>query len=229
MTTFAHGGPSAARHSRPARPRADVPRDAAPGCATAMADKGVDALVLLGNGNVVYATGASWPLLDAGLSHVERPVAVVLADDEHPHLFMPFREGAAFESELPADHLHGPLYLEFDEGVEHFAQVLADLVPPGATVAVDELTGAMRRARRPAVPGGPAVGRRAGGRRRPSWSRRPTRSRASARRAASPSRRWPTCRSRSRPACGRSTCRQRSCAERSSSAPPPTCSSRSGR
>ena len=42
-----------------------------------MRDKGVDALVLLGNGNVVYATGASWPLLDAGLSHVERPVAVV--------------------------------------------------------------------------------------------------------------------------------------------------------
>ena len=58
-----------------------------------MTEKGVDALVLLGNGNVVYATGASWPLLDAGLSHVERPVAVVLADDEHPHLFMPFREG----------------------------------------------------------------------------------------------------------------------------------------
>ena len=59
----------------------------------AMADKGVDALILLGNGNVVYATGASWPLLDAGLSHVERPVAIVLADDEYPHLFMPFREG----------------------------------------------------------------------------------------------------------------------------------------
>ena len=31
--------------------------------------------------------------------------------------------------ELPADHVHGPLYLEFDEGVEHFAKVLADLVP----------------------------------------------------------------------------------------------------
>ena len=62
-----------------------------------MKDKGVDALVLLGNGNVVYATGASWPLLDAGLSHVERPVAVVLADDEHPHLYMPFREGSAFD------------------------------------------------------------------------------------------------------------------------------------
>src|ERR1700720_2104777 len=82
---------------------------------------------------ILYATGASWPVLDAVISHVERPVAIVLADDEHPHLYMPFREGAAWESELPADHVHGPLYLEFDEGVEHFAKVLADLVPPGAT------------------------------------------------------------------------------------------------
>jgi Xaa-Pro dipeptidase len=121
---------------------------------TAMREKGVDALVLLGNGNVVYATGASWPLLDAGLSHVERPVAIVLADDDHPHLYMPFREGSAWESELPADHVHGPLYLEFDEGVEHLAKVLADLVPQGATVAVDEMTGAMRNANG-LFPGGP--------------------------------------------------------------------------
>lgn len=112
----------------------------------AMRDKGVDALVLLGNGSVVYATGASWPLLDAGLSHVERPIAIVLADDEHPHLFMPNREGTASDTELPPDHVHGPLYLEFDEGVEHFAKVLAELVPPGATIAIDEMTGAMRRA-----------------------------------------------------------------------------------
>ncbi len=120
-----------------------------------MKEKGVDALVLLGNGNVVYATGASWRLLDAGLSHVERPVAIVLVDDQHPHLFMPLREGSVCEYEVPADHVHGPLYLEFDEGVEHFAKVLADLVPAGATVAVDELTGAMRRAQERLFPSGP--------------------------------------------------------------------------
>ncbi|MGX9792880.1 M24 family metallopeptidase [Mycobacterium sp. MMS18-G62] len=128
----------------PDRPR--MYRESGARLRAAMADNGVDALVLLGNGNVVYATGASWPLLDAGLSHVERPVAIVLTGDEHPHLFMPFREGSAFETDIPADHLHGPLYLEFDEGVEHFASVLAELVPSGARVAVDELTGAMRRA-----------------------------------------------------------------------------------
>ena len=120
-----------------------------------MRDKGVDALVLLGNGNVVYATGVSWPLLDAGLSHVERPVAIVLADDPHPHLFMPLREGSAARCEVPDDHVHGPLYLEFDEGVEAFAKVLAELVPAGATIAVDELTGAMRRAAGRLFPSGP--------------------------------------------------------------------------
>lgn len=112
----------------------------------AMAEQGVDALVLLGNSNVMYATGISWPLADAGLSHVERPVAVVLAGDEHPHLFLPFREGAASESGLPADHLHGPVYLEFDEGVAEFGKILAGLVPSGGAVGVDELTGSMRRA-----------------------------------------------------------------------------------
>src|SRR3981189_1070302 len=121
----------------------------------AIRERGVDALVVRGSGNVVYAPGASWPLLDAGLSHVERPVAIVLAGDEHPHLFMPFREGASSESEIPPDHLHPPLFLEFDEGVDHFVRVVAELVPAGATVAVDELTGAMRRAADRLFPGGP--------------------------------------------------------------------------
>jgi len=61
----------------------------------AMAAQGVDALILLGNNAVTYATGASWPLGDSGLAHVDRPVAVVVADDPWPHLFMPFREGTS--------------------------------------------------------------------------------------------------------------------------------------
>jgi Xaa-Pro dipeptidase len=122
---------------------------------SAMADHGVDALILLMNGHVQYATGVSWPLLDAGLSHVERPVAIVLADDEHPHLFLPFRSGASSEPPVPHDHLHGPVYLEFDHGVTHFARVLAELIPPGATIAVDELTGAMRRSAATLFPSGP--------------------------------------------------------------------------
>lgn len=120
----------------------------------AMADHGVDALILSMNGYVTYATGVSWPLLDAGLSHVERPMAVVLADDEHPHLFLPFRGGASSPPPVPDDHVHGPAYLEFDHGVERFAGELAALLPSGANVAVDELTGAMRRSGPGLFPGG---------------------------------------------------------------------------
>ncbi|MBB3600961.1 Xaa-Pro aminopeptidase [Mycolicibacterium sp. BK556] len=112
---------------------------------TAMADSGVDALILLMNGHVSYATGASWPLLDAGLSHIERPVAIVLADDEHPHVFLPFREGASAEFQVPADHRHRAAYLEFEDGVERFVDLAEGLIRRGAVVAVDELTGAMRQ------------------------------------------------------------------------------------
>jgi Xaa-Pro aminopeptidase len=154
MTTFANAVSSAI--DIPDLPDlARMYRESGARLRAAMADSGVDALILLGNGNVVYATGASWPLLDAGLSHVERPVAIVLADDEHPHLFLPFREGASSESQIRPDHLHPPLYLEFDEGVEHFTRVIGELIPAGATVAVDELTGAMRRAGDRLFPGGP--------------------------------------------------------------------------
>ena len=145
MTTFLPALTSA--HDIPERPDIErMRRQTGARLRSAMADRGVDALILLGNNSVVYATGVSWPLGDAGLSYVERPVAVVLADDPHPHLFLPFREGSASESGLPADHLHGPVYLEFDEGVENFAQVIEELVPAAAVIAVDELTGAMRRA-----------------------------------------------------------------------------------
>ncbi|HTY31381.1 Xaa-Pro peptidase family protein [Mycobacterium sp.] len=123
----------------------------------AMAERGIDAMILLGNSAVVYATGTSWPLGDAGLSYVERPVAVVVAGDGWPHLFLPFREGVALESDLPDDHRHGPIYLEFDEGVEHFARALADLIPAGAVVAVDECTGAMSRAAKLLFPNGAPV------------------------------------------------------------------------
>lgn len=124
---------------------------------SAMAERGIDAMILLGNNAVVYATGTSWPLGDAGLSYVERPVAVVFADDESPHLFLPFREGASQESGLPADHLHGPVFLEFDEGVRHFARVVSDLIPAGAVIAVDECTGAMSRAANLLFPNGAPV------------------------------------------------------------------------
>ncbi|CAM4178300.1 Creatinase [Mycobacterium basiliense] len=153
MTTFVQP-PSAASQIPDAPDLARMRRETGARLRAAMAERAVDAMVLLGNSAVVYATGTSWPLGDAGLSYVERPVAVVLAQDEWPHLYLPFREGVALETELPVDHLHGPVYLEFDEGVENFARLLVDLVPAGANLAVDELTGAMVRAQKLLFPNG---------------------------------------------------------------------------
>jgi Xaa-Pro aminopeptidase len=154
MSTFLAAGASAL--DIPAEPdRTLMRRETGARLRAAMADRSVGALILLGNSAVTYATGTSWPFGDAGMSHVERPVAVVLVDDEWPHLFLPFREGAAEETELPADHVHPPIYLEFDEGVENFARLISDIVPGGTAVAVDELTGAMRRKGKHLFPAGP--------------------------------------------------------------------------
>ena len=110
-----------------------------------MAEQGMDALVLLGNTNVVYATGAIWPLADSGRTNFEQPVAVVLADDEWPHLFSPLRVDDGLAAAIPEDHLHGPVYLDFDEGVSAFAAALSGLVGEGAVIAMDEWTNALRR------------------------------------------------------------------------------------
>lgn len=112
-----------------------------------MREQGIDALVLLGNTNVAYATGAIWPLADSGRANFEQPVAVVLGDDEWPHLFSPVRHDDRLRAELPSDHLHGPVYLDFDEGVQAFASELAGFVPSGAVIAIDEWTNALRRER----------------------------------------------------------------------------------
>jgi Xaa-Pro aminopeptidase len=111
----------------------------------AMRDKGIDAAVLVGNTNVVYATGAIWPLADSGRTDFEQPVAVVLADDELPHLFSPFRTDDQLRADLPEDHRHGPAHLDFDEGVQLFASQLAALTPDNAVVAVDEWSHALGR------------------------------------------------------------------------------------
>ena len=119
-----------------------------------MEEQGVDALILLGNSNVSYATGASWPLADPGRANVERPVAVLAADDEWPHVFTPSPETATLNLCLPVDHVHGPVFPEFDEGAQNFGRMLADLVPTDGKVAVDELPGSMRRAGEMLFPGG---------------------------------------------------------------------------
>jgi Xaa-Pro dipeptidase len=112
-----------------------------------MAEHGVDVLVLLLNSNVSYATGISWPVGDSGRANIDRPVAVVVAGDESPHLFAQLPQDCPIDPGLDAGHLHDPVYLDFDEGVEHFSKTLAELAPPAAVIAVDDFTAAMLRGR----------------------------------------------------------------------------------
>jgi Xaa-Pro aminopeptidase len=131
----------------PAAPDLDrMRRDRAARVRAEMREQGIDVAVLLGNTNVVYATGAIWPLADSGRVSFEQPVAVILADDEQPHLFSPIRSDDRLRADLPEDHLHGPAHLDFDEGVDAFVSRLADLIPSGAVIAIDEWTHSLRRA-----------------------------------------------------------------------------------
>jgi Xaa-Pro dipeptidase len=88
----------------------------------AMADAGIGGLLLLTSGNVTYSTGVQVVQADNGRTYQLRTVALVLAGEEHPHLFTPYPEGAP--AELPDDHLHPPLVLEGDEGVDDLARQL---------------------------------------------------------------------------------------------------------
>ena len=119
----------------------------------AMKDKGVDVLFLLGNGNVVYATGASWPLLMPACLMSSNRWRSSSADDEHPHLSMPFHEGSAWESELPTDHVHRSACLEFEEGVQHFARRWPISSLRARRLPSTKSSGTMRN--RKAFPGGP--------------------------------------------------------------------------
>ncbi|HEY2430057.1 MAG TPA: Xaa-Pro peptidase family protein [Acidimicrobiales bacterium] len=109
-----------------------------------LAAQGLDGLLLLGTSAVAYATGALMPGVDSGRAALLRPVAVVVAGDGTPHLFTPYPEGAP--PELPADHLHGPLYPDLDDGAPAVAAAVAELFGAGARLGLDELPHPLGRA-----------------------------------------------------------------------------------
>jgi Xaa-Pro aminopeptidase len=101
-----------------------------------MERQGIDLAVLLHGGNVAYATGVPTRAVDVTHATFERPVAVVVAEEEHPHLLW---EG---------DGLQAGVWPELDEGAALLARTLADITGglAGRRVAVDVQTGAMLRA-----------------------------------------------------------------------------------
>lgn len=110
--------------------------------ALAFAGEDAEALVLLGQANVAYATGAPVLQADAARGALERVAAVLVAGDSRPHVFSPWPGDLA--GEFPADHLHGALYPEAPSGAEETVDVLRRLAgaAPGR-ILVDEMPSAL--------------------------------------------------------------------------------------
>ena len=92
----------------------------------AMAANGFDAVVLLGPSNQEYA-GIRQPPNDAMRMHHEPVVVIVTADGDAPFVWTPFPEGVP--GDVPAEQVHGPLLLEFPEGVEALGAAIHDVAP----------------------------------------------------------------------------------------------------
>jgi Xaa-Pro aminopeptidase len=95
--------------------------------------QGLAAAVLLGQQNVAYAVGARVPAADAGRAAHQRMVAIVTAGGDAPHLYTAFPDGVP--PELPGDHVHPALSVEWPEG----AAALRDTLSEGP-IALDEYT-----------------------------------------------------------------------------------------
>ena len=108
-----------------------------------MQEDGIEALLLLGQGNIAYATGLRIPASDQNLAIHRRPIALVTTDGADPHVWTWYPEGTP--AELPADHVHDGLRLEFADGARTLAALVQDVCPSG-TLAVDELTMPLRAA-----------------------------------------------------------------------------------
>ena len=106
-----------------------------------MVAQGVDVLVLLHTPHVNYATGFGARGIDITHAVHDRPVAIVVAGEDRPHLLF---HG---EVDTPGVERHGGVAPEFDEGAEKLAGLLAEITGGVAerSVGVDEQTGAMLR------------------------------------------------------------------------------------
>jgi Xaa-Pro aminopeptidase len=80
---------------------------------------------------------------DPGHASHERAVALLLADDDQPHLFTAYPEGVP--PELRADHVHPVVYVELEAGVDALVAQVRELCGgslPGS-LAVDDYTAAL--------------------------------------------------------------------------------------
>jgi len=115
-----------------------------------MARQGVEVALLLHGPNVAYATGQAVRGVDVSHAVFERPVGLVVAGEDKPHLLADGIDPALDVGCHPA------VWPELDEGAESLARVVGEIAGPldGRRVAVDEQSGAMLRT---GVLGGAAI------------------------------------------------------------------------
>jgi Xaa-Pro dipeptidase len=143
LTSVLAGRPWPATDVDPARLR----RERHARLQSAMAAQGVEVALLLHGPHVTYATGRAGRGVDVTHAAFERPVAVVVAGQDHPHLLD--RSSPSDDDRPPAEVVgHPAAWPELDEGTAALGRALADIVGPlaGRPVAVDVQTGAMLRA-----------------------------------------------------------------------------------
>ncbi|HEY6319216.1 MAG TPA: aminopeptidase P family N-terminal domain-containing protein, partial [Acidimicrobiia bacterium] len=124
--------------------RARLCRDRHDRLVDAMRQQGLEVLLLLGQTNVLYATGARVPSRDQSEALHRRAAAVVTADGAPPIVWTWAPDGVP--DALGVD-VRGGLELEWDEGA---AQLAASL--PAGRLAADDLTMPCWRALAPREP-----------------------------------------------------------------------------
>ncbi len=99
------------------------------------------ALLLLGQSNVRYATGAAVLQADAAHAALERAVALLVAGDDTPHLFTPWPDGVP--DDVPVDPVHAACYPESMHGAAALVAQVAELAGPTGRLLVDEIPSAL--------------------------------------------------------------------------------------
>src|SRR3954466_2849664 len=104
-----------------------------------MREQALDALLLLGTGNVIYASGAQNVLADNNRRYHDRIIVLVVAGDDQPHLFTSYADG--LPPDLAPDHAHAALYAETEAGVAQMAdRVREHSGGAAARIGIDDYT-----------------------------------------------------------------------------------------
>src|SRR4051794_13821619 len=107
-----------------------------------MREQSLDALLMLGTGNVIYASGAQNVLADNNRRYHDRIIVLVVAGDDQPHLFTSYRDGVP--PDLAPDHVHPALYVETEPGVAQMADIVREHTGgTSARIGIDDYTAPM--------------------------------------------------------------------------------------